>query len=81
MTFILGDPEGFGARERREELEGLLADAIKTLQMVYLADDEGSSAFIEIQDKVANALFNLMGWSGQDNNFSTWQEEQLDKHI
>ena len=60
----------------KEQLKAENKELIEALKLVYLADDEGSSQFIEVQNKVSDCLFNNMGWTGESNNFATWQAQQ-----
>ena len=61
-----------------KQLEAENAELIEMLKQVYLADDEGSSQFIELQQKVSDCLFNNMGWAGDENKFANWQESVVD---
>lgn len=56
-----------------------ITELIEMLQQVYLTDTEGSSSFNALNDKVCDCLFNNMGYSGDQNLFAIWQEDQNDK--
>lgn len=60
------------------DLREQLDKGISLMQQMYLLDCEGRADMHELQDRVADHLFNVMGWSDGSNNFVKWQAEQED---
>ena len=52
--------------------------SIELFKRLYLLDADGRTEMLELQDVVADHLFNTMGWSGDRNNFADWQEDKTD---